>query len=50
LEDAGFAVGAKIRVHIERQRLILEVENDPPSASPATSASVHEPRTRRDEL
>jgi hypothetical protein len=50
LEDAGFAVGTKIRVRIERQRLILEVENEPPSDSPVTSASVHEPRTRGDGL
>ena len=44
LQEAGFAVGARIRVRIEPQRLILEVENDRPSDSRVRSATVQEPR------
>lgn len=36
LEDTGFAVGANIRVQVAQGRLILEVEGDERSSSPAT--------------
>jgi len=42
LQEAGFAVGAQIRVRVEARRLILEVENER-VASRAASPSVHEP-------
>jgi len=44
LAEAGFAVGAKVRVRLEARRLILEVEGDERPDSRATPVSVHEPR------
>ena len=44
LEDTGFAVGANIRVQVAQGRLILEVEGDERSSSPAAALGVHEPQ------
>ena len=43
LEQAGFAVGAKIRVRVEHHRLILEVQDDPRREASVAPCSVHEP-------
>lgn len=39
LRDAGFVVGAKVRVHVEPGRLVLEVE---PDAEPHTRAAPYQ--------
>ncbi len=38
LEAAGFPVGSHVRVQVEPQRLILEVIEETPAASPASGA------------
>lgn len=50
LQDAGFAVGAKIRVRVESQRLILELEGDERPESPAAPLRVQELRESRDTI
>jgi hypothetical protein len=42
-QQAGFAVGAKIRVRVEPNRLILEVIDDERSDPSASPFSIHDP-------
>lgn len=46
LERAGFAVGARVRVHIEPRRLLLEVIEDENEDSTASTSTGHEPLYR----